>query len=130
MSAGDKDETRGRKPLKTPGGKRIRKVVCNMTIPQDLYDFLVERGVSRSKLFVELALMYKYDDINPCCFKKGREETSHGVYCIHCSDPPYRHAWLSFKNCPSCGNQFYIQPHGDEEHYGKVGCYRKECMDD
>jgi len=130
MSAGDKDETRGRKPLKTPGGKRIRKVVCNMTIPQDLYDFLVERGVSRSKLFVELALMYKYDDINPCCFKKGRGETSHGVYCVHCSDPPYRYAWLSMKDCPSCGNAFYIQPHPDEQFYGMIGCYRKECMDE
>ena len=72
MVKNSEPETRGRKPLKTPGGKRIRKVVCNMTIPQDLYDFLVERKVSRSKLFVELALMYKYDDINPCCFKKGR----------------------------------------------------------
>ena len=129
MSAGDKDETRGRKPLRTPGGKRIKKVVCNMTIPEDLYDFLVEREVSRSKLFVELALMYKYDDINPCCFKQGREETTHGIYCIHCSDPPYRHAWLSFKKCPSCHNSFYLQPHSNEEHYGKVGCYRKECME-
>jgi len=121
-----KQETRGRKPLRTPGGQRIRKVVCNMTIPQDLYDFLVENEISRSKLFTEMAKDLYKGIVNPCCFKKGTKETTHGVYCIHCSDSPYRYTWLSLKSC-GCGHQFTVQDRTNEAHYGEVGCYRVDC---
>jgi len=129
MVKNSEPETRGRKPLRTPGGERIRKVICNMTIPQYLYDYLVERKISRSKLFTQMAKELYKDKVNPCCFKEGREETIHGVYCINCSDAPYRHTWLSKKNCPGCGKPFTVQNRTNEAHYGKIGCYRTECID-
>jgi len=119
-------ETRGRKPLRTPGGQRIRKVVCNMTIPQDLYDFLIENEISRSKLFTEMAKDLYKGIVNPCCFKKGKQETIHGVYCIHCSDDPHRYTWISLKDC-ACGHRFTVQDRTNEPDYGQVGCYRVDC---
>jgi len=119
-------ETRGRKPLRTPGGQRIRKVVCNMTIPQDLYDFLIENEISRSKLFTEMAKELYKGKVNPCCFKKGKQETIHGVYCVHCSDDPHRYTWISLKDC-GCGHRFTVQDRTNEANYGQVGCYRVNC---
>ena len=72
MVKNSEPETRGRKPLRTPGGERIRKVICNMTIPQYLYDYLVENKISRSKLFTEMAKELYKEKVNPCCFKEGR----------------------------------------------------------
>ena len=99
-----------------------------MTIPQYLYDYLVENKISRSKLFTEMAKELYKEKVNPCCFKEGREETIHGVYCINCSDAPYRHTWLSKKDCPGCGKPFTIQDRTNEANYGRIGCYRTECI--
>ena len=123
----DKQETRGRKPLKDPGGEVIEKKVCNMTIPRNLYNYLKENNISRSKLFTEMAKDIFAGKINPCCFKDGVKETIHGTFCIHCSNPPYRHTWLDIKFC-SCGHQFTIQSDRNMKHYGKVGCYRADCL--
>jgi len=97
-----------------------------MTIPQDLYDFLIENEISRSKLFTEMAKELYKGKVNPCCFKKGKQETIHGVYCIHCSDDPHRYTWISLKDC-GCGHRFTVQDRTNEPDYGQVGCYRVDC---
>jgi len=113
MSNKKNGETRGRKPHKTPSGERIRKVVCNITVPSNLYDWMVDNNIARSKMFVDVLKLVKAGEFCPLCFKQDRSEDEYGIYCPHCSNYPYRVQYVfGIKSCDQCGVQATLNSQG------------------
>jgi len=97
----------GRPPKTTPSGDRIELKTINITVPRNLWLFLKENNIPRSKLFVEVVTMLKAGEINPCCYKSDRSENEIGVYCPHCSND-YDKTYLYVNNCPKCGKRYKL----------------------
>jgi hypothetical protein len=108
----------GRPPKKTRGGKQVRKVLCNMTIPANLYDFLVEHKINRSQLFVRIVEMLYVGAICPSCYGFTRQELKYGWICAECSQPPHKHIWLQWKNCEHCGDPYSLDQYGFVDQHG------------
>jgi len=113
----------GRPPTTTPSGDRVELKTINITVPRNLWIFLKDNNIPRSKLFVEVVTMLKSGEINPCCYKSDRSENEIGVYCPHCSTPPDRFTYIYVNNCPKCGKRFKINDRLDSSDYGKY----QEC---
>ena len=110
--------TVGRPPKRTAGGKKVRKVLCNMTIPANLYDFLVEKKINRSHLFVRMVEMLYIGAICPSCYGSTRQELEWGWICAECSNPPHKHIWLEWKRCDHCDEKYSLDEYGFVDSHG------------
>ena len=129
----------GRPPETDTSGKRIKKSVISINIPQGLVDFLdhvQEKNpeFNRSQFFSRVVTALYAGEICHFCYGQNLKKLNKGLVCKDCShvsstDRSMVWKYLEFYDCPNCGTPYDY--YNEVKFKGQIrGCTQTSCFEE
>jgi len=102
----------GRPPEVDKHGAVVQKCLVNVTIPVKLANFLKEKGINRSKFFVDNVKRLYNEELCPKCYGENLISTAVGTWCDDCDSGweggGLGRNWIKMNNCKNCHEQYQV----------------------